>query len=318
MPMEVDTFLALGLDKAPPIAVNGQDRSIFLTSLAPPGDAPYHPCPEAWAADDTPGGEIPGGEITSLRDWNGSAVFPDTRRDVRVYAPPGLDRDRPADVIIFNDGPWYMARDGAVRATRVLDTLLARGEIAPTVGVFVTPGRPPSGPDEDAAAAADAQRSFEYDSLTPDYGRFLLEELLPLVEARAGLRITDDPTRRTVCGISSGGICAFNAAWWFPEAFGRVISHCGSFVNIRGGHNVPYLVRSTPRKPIRIALQSGESDAQHIYGNWPLANRTLADALAFAGYDHRFDFGSGGHSLRHGGAIFADTLRWLWRPADQA
>ena len=93
-----------------------------------------------------------------------------------------------------------------------------------------------------------------------------------------------------------------------------MLSHCGSYVNIRGGHNFPSLVRSTPRKPIRVALQSGENDAQHIYCNWPLANRTLADALAFAGYDHRFDFGSGGHSLRHGGAILADTLRWLWRP----
>ncbi len=33
----------------------------------------------------------------------------------------------------------------------------------------------------------------------------------------------------------------------------------------------------------------------------------------YAGYDHRFEFGNGGHSLRHGGALFADSLRWLWR-----
>jgi hypothetical protein len=24
-------------------------------------------------------------------------------------------------------------------------------------------------------------------------------------------------------------------------------------------------------------------------------------------------FGEGGHSLAHGGAVFADALRWLWR-----
>ena len=230
---------------------------------------------------------------------------------MRIYTPHGLDRSRPARLVIFHDGAWYMARDGAVRATQVLDTLHARGEIAPTVAVFVNPGRPRGEPDP---AAADAQRSFEYDSMTPDHGRFLLEELLPFVADAEGLTFSDDPAHCTVAGISSGGICAFSAAWWFPQSFGRVLSHCGSYVNIRGGHNFPYLVRSTPRKPIRVALQSGENDAQHIYGNWPLANRTLADALAFAGYDHRFDFGSGGHSLRHGGAILADTLRWLWRP----
>ena len=46
-------------------------------------------------------------------------------------------------------------------------------------------------------------------------------------------------------------------------------------------------------------------------GNWPLANKEMAAALEFAGYDFQFEFGSGGHNLRHGGALFADTLRWL-------
>ena len=116
-----------------------------------------------------------------------------------------------------------------------------------------------------------------------------------------------------ICGISSGGICAFNAAWHRPDLFARVISHCGSFTAIRGGHNYPVLVRRTPRKPIRIFLQSGANDADIVIGSWPLANQTMAAALDFAGYDYRFEFGEGGHNLRHGGALFADTLRWLWR-----
>jgi hypothetical protein len=39
----------------------------------------------------------------------------------------------------------------------------------------------------------------------------------------------------------------------------------------------------------------------------------MASALAWSGYDYRFEFGTGGHNLDHGGAIFADSLRWLWR-----
>jgi hypothetical protein len=39
----------------------------------------------------------------------------------------------------------------------------------------------------------------------------------------------------------------------------------------------------------------------------------MAAALKYRDYDYRFVFGEGGHSLRHGGAIFPDTLRWLWR-----
>ncbi len=96
------------------------------------------------------------------------------------------------------------------------------------------------------------------------------------------------------------------------------MSHCGSFTNIRGGHNYPYLIRSTPRKPLRVFLQSGAKDAETLFGNWPLANQTMDYALRYAGYEHRFEFGSGGHSLRHGGALLADSLRWLWRTGEKS
>ncbi len=306
MALDHETYRALGLDTPAPLSVNGRDRSDFVVSLKAPGDAAYNPCPEAY-----PSPETPRGEVRSHKDWAGSAIFPDTLRDIRVYIPAGLDRAKPAPLIVFNDGVFYIPRTGAVRAAQVLDSLHATGEIAATVAVFVDPGRPHGSTLGDAAASA--QRSFEYDSITDLYGRFLIDELLPFVEQTEGLTFSRDPAHRTVCGISSGGICAFTAAWWFPDRFGRVLSHCGSFVNIRGGHNLAFAVRTTPRKPIRVFLQSGEADANYITGDWPLGNRTMASALAFAGYDHRFEFGTGGHSLRHGGAIFADSLRWLWR-----
>ena len=113
--------------------------------------------------------------------------------------------------------------------------------------------------------------------------------------------------------MSSGGICAFTIAWERPDAFGKVISHCGSFTDIRGGNLYPSLVRKTPRKPLRVFLQSGEKDVDVIFGSWPIANQDMAAALAYREYDYQFVFGEGYHSLKHGGAIFPDTLRWLWR-----
>ncbi len=157
------------------------------------------------------------------------------------------------------------------------------------------------------------QRSIEYDSMRPDYGRFLLDELLPFVEQRANVRLTDDPERRVCCGASSGGIAAFSSAWHFPSAFSRVLSHVGSFTNIKGGHYFPWLVRNTRQKDIRVFLQSGENDAATLFGDWPLANQTMAKALEYAGYDYRFEFGTGGHTLAHGGSLFADSIRWLLR-----
>ena len=66
-------------------------------------------------------------------------------------------------------------------------------------------------------------------------------------------------------------------------------------------------------RSIRVFLQDGSSDLDNLHGNWPLANQDMAAALKFAGYDFKFEFGDGGHSPKHGGAILPDALRWLWR-----
>ena len=50
-----------------------------------------------------------------------------------------------------------------------------------------------------------------------------------------------------------------------------------------------------------------------MLSSWPLANRQMAAALKFAGYDYQFVMGDGKHSGKHGGAILPDSLRWLWR-----
>ena len=313
-PMDVDTYRLLGLDQASPRAVNGHSNRDVEASINHEGDAAYRPCSEAYPADD-----VPKGKILSARDWRCDS-YPDTVRRIWIYVPPGLESGAgDVGLIHCNDGHIYIDKDGSVRAASVLDSLHAAGEIGPTVGVFAMPGWPVS-VSSDASDWSEAewelaaeQRSIEYDSLRPDHGSFLLEELLPFVEATAQVRLTDDPRRRICCGASSGGIAAFTCAWHFPEQFARVLSHVGSYANIKGGHNYPYLVRTTPRKDIRVFLQSGENDAATLFGDWPLANRTMANALEYAGYDFRFEFGTGGHTLAHGGALFADSIRWLLR-----
>jgi enterochelin esterase-like enzyme len=306
--MDTKTYEALGLHQSlsdidPTRVVNGRANREIQEALATPADNQYHPCPEAFPADD-----VPRGRVTAFRDWSQARVFPGTQRNLWIYTPAGFDPAGAAPALmVFNDGGGYLDRNGPVRAAAVLDTLIHAGEAPPTIGVFVMPGNSPDNRQ---------QRSFEYDSCTDAYVRFLLEDLMPFVEAEIGCAVTADPAHRTICGISSGGICAFTAAWYRPDAFGRVISHCGSFTAIRGGHNYPFLIRSTARKPIRVWMQSGENDADILFGSWPLANKEVAAALQFAGYDVKFVFGEGGHNLRHGGAVFADTLRWLWRPED--
>ena len=122
-----------------------------------------------------------------------------------------------------------------------------------------------------------------------------------------------DAAGRAICGISSGGTCAFTAAWQRPDLFSKVLSHVGSFTNIHGGDVYPGLIRKTPPKPIRVFLQDGANDLDNEHGNWPLANQQMALALKFAKCDYKLEYGTGGHNGKHGGAILPESLRWLWR-----
>ena len=316
--MDIETYQRLGLHKPygeedfNGTGVNGRSNQEIEDAVDVPGDKQYHPCPEAYP-DET----VPTGNVISFPDWTARREYIHTRRNMWVYIPHQFDpQGEPPALMIFNDGKGYLDPQGDVRTTKVLDSLIHAGDIPITVAIFINPGRPGDIPDATKQVnetRAGRQRSIEYDSITKTYGRFLLEDVIPFVEDQVGFRMTKDPKRRTICGASSGGICAFNAAWHFPEAFGCVLSHVGSFVNLRGGHNYPYLVRSTPRKPIRVFLQGGKADANIVSGNWALANQQMASALDFAGYDMKFAFGEGGHTSHHGGAIFADSLRWLSR-----
>ncbi len=255
---------------------------------------------------------VPAGRVEQF-EFNESKVFPGTRRHGWVYVPAQYDGSKPAALMVFQDGHAYVSTNGQMRVPIVYDNLIAKGEMPVTVGVFVNPGHSGTNGPPAEGWGNRSNRSFEYDSLGGAYARFLIEELIPFVQERFKLSLSNDPNLRAICGMSSGGICAWTVAWERPDQFRKVLSHIGSFTNIRGGHVYPALIRKTERKPIRVFLQDGANDLNNLHGNWPLANQEMASALAFAGYDFKFVFGDGAHNGKHGGAILPDSLRWLWR-----
>lgn len=251
---------------------------------------------------------VPQGKVIQMPPWKDSKIYPGTTRDWWIYVPAQYSKDKPAAVMVFCDGGGFVKRDGQFRAPVVFDNLIARGEMPVTLGIFIQPGVFPTANPKDKPRS---NRSFEYDSLGDLHARFLLEEILPAVAREYNL--TSDPGQRAICGNSSGGICAFTVAWERPDAFRKVVSHIGSFTNIRGGHVYPALIRKTDKKPLRVFLQDGRNDLDNQFGNWPLANEDMAAALKFAGYDYQFVLGEGTHNGKHGAALLPDTLRWLWR-----
>ncbi len=305
LPRSVCSLMISGL--FPACLALGLVGSLLRVEVVRAGDDLYKLGPDSQRQEDVPEGKV------TEHVWK-SEIFPGTIRRYWIYEPAAygeLPEDEEVAVIVFQDGHAYVDPEGQFRATIVLDNLIHRGEIPPMIGIFIDPGhRKETLPERPGWRPTPENRSFEYDTLSDQYARFLLEEILPEVEK--SYRLTSDPDRRAIAGISSGGICAWTVAWERPDAFRKVLSHVGSFVNIRGGHVYPALIRKTRPKPIRIFLQGGANDLDNQHGHWPLANQQMAAALRFAGYDHEFVFGEGEHSGVHGGAILPDSLRWLW------
>jgi enterochelin esterase family protein len=251
---------------------------------------------------------IPHGKLTS-GEFSESRVYPGTKRRYSVYVPAQYRPDQPASLMVFMDGSGYANPNGAFRVPVVFDNLIHQQAMPVTIAVFVDPGTIPA---TKPGAADRSNRSYEYDSLGDRYAKFLIDEFLPI--ALKGLNVSQEPTDRAVCGISSSGICAFTVAWERPDQFGKVLSHIGSFTNIRGGWAYPGLVRKTKDhpKPIKVYLQDGKDDLNNLHGNWPLGNQDLAAALQFAGYNYKLVMTDGGHSGKWGGEDLPNALRWLW------
>lgn len=278
-------------------------------------------CASAFAIDDYKLGPdsmrkegVPQGKVTKY-SWNDSKIFPGTTRDYWIYVPAQYDGKTPACVMVFQDGGSYVNEKGDFRVPIVFDNLIAAGQMPVTIGIFINPGmKAPATP----GGRPISNRSFEYDTLSDQYARFLIEEILP--EVGISYKLTDDPEGRAIGGISSGGICAFTVAWNRPDAFRKVLSHVGSFDDIRGGHNYPFMIRKTKGhpKPIRMFMQDGSNDLDNQFGNWFISAQQMAAALKFAGYDYQAVFGDGRHSGRHGGSILPGSLRWLWRDYKKA
>jgi len=266
-------------------------------------NSPFKAAPESG----TMAGSAKGARMTFMMSNAASKYYPGGSRQVTVYIPVGYVDNTPAPVLVVQDGTQY-----GPELMTVMDNLIAANRIPKTLGIMINPG---------------ANRSGEYDTVSDTYFKFVTEEVIPLAETTAKVKVTTDPQGRAAMGGSSGAPAAMGMAWFGD--FLRIMTYSGTFVNLQSSTMYPHgaweygenLIPNAPMKPgLRIALEVGSMDngateTAASFHNWRLGNEALAAALMAKGYHYKFTYAIGAGHVDGGvrSQTEPDVMEWLWR-----
>ncbi|MGB9416289.1 MAG: alpha/beta hydrolase-fold protein [Acidobacteriaceae bacterium] len=236
-------------------------------------------------------------------------------RSVAVYVPKRYVTGTVAPFIVGMDGPdrgLFIA----------LDSLIAEHRVPAMIAISIGNG---------GGDAQGSERGLEYDTMSGRYAEFVETEVLPLVEAKAHVRLTKDPDGRAAMGGSSGGACALIMAWYHPELYHRVLTYSGTYVNQQWPWNPQsphgawefheHLIPESPAKPLRIWMEVGDRDLLNPNAmrdgmhDWVLANEEMAKVLAAKGYHYQFVFARNAGHVDHAvkEQTLPEALEYLWR-----
>jgi enterochelin esterase family protein len=295
--------------------------------------------PEMSAEDGLPGGTV----FEFILNSSDSKIYPGIARDPNTFGT--IDPGNPAKLVVTtshpapyqrrvnvyvpkqyvpgNLAPFLVGADGPDRLLfSTLDTLIGQHKVPVVIAISISNG---------GGDAQGSERGLEYDTMSGAYAEFVENEVLPVVETQAHVKLTKDPDGRATMGGSSGGSCALIMAWYHPELYHRVLTYSGTFVNQQWPYNPQtphgawefheHLVPDSPAKPIRLWMEVGDRDLlnpnvmRDNMHDWVLANEHMASVLAAKGYHYQFVFArNAGHVDR---AVkqqtLSEALQYIWQ-----
>jgi iron(III)-enterobactin esterase len=236
-------------------------------------------------------------------------------RKVAVYVPK--------DYVPGTEAPFIVGADGPDRMLfTAIDTLIAEKKIPVMIAISIANG---------TGDAQGSERGLEYDTMSGRYAEFVENEVLPLVESKANVKLTHDPDGRAATGGSSGAACALIMAWYHPELYHRVLAYSGTWINQQwpydpktphGAWEFPeHLVPNSPNKPIRIWMEVGDKDLYNPnvmrdnMHDWVEANELMAKALADKHYHYQFVFAENAFHVDRAVRMqtLPEALEYVWQ-----
>lgn len=255
---------------------------------------------------------VPAGTVTkmTLADCK---IYPGVPHDLWTYVPAQYDGRTPLNLIIFTDGHAFF--EGAWKLQfdmpTVLDNMIHEGQIPPTAALFIAPGTVGDGYPVWGRLAALDNRSTELDAADERYANFLCDEVIPF--ALKDIVLADDPRKRAIWGVSSGGAASLTACWHRSDQIGTALMACSSVAIMRMAGLLQFALRNQLRKDIQVVLMAGEHDhTQTTWGNWPTVSQMVGESLAFNHYQHLYLVSKGGHSYEWPARITPQILRTVW------
>ena len=218
--------------------------------------------------------------------------------------------------------PFIVGADGTDRELfTALDNLIASNRVPVMIAISIGNG---------GGDAQGSERGLEYDTMSGLYAEFVEQEVLPLVEKQANVKLTKDPDARATMGGSSGGSCALIMAWYHPDLYHRVLRYSGTYVNQQWPYHADtphgawefheHLIPNSPPKPLRIWMEVSDRDLfnpnvmRDGMHDWVAANENMAKVLVAKGYHYQFIFArNAGHTDRSvKQQTLPEALEWLW------
>ena|SRR5438876_3325672 len=241
---------------------------------------------------------VPEGQVTP------QTIYSDIlnqQREFSVYTPANYRTSTElANLLVLFDGQSYIS---GIPAPVILDNLITKGKIAPTVAVLIRSNNVDSQNRNTRTADLTCSKPF---------ADFVVKELVPWVKTH--YRVSPDPRRAAIGGHSLGGLQATYVGFTYPNIFGNVLSESGSYFYFQGW---PFIEKTfttqtgwltqqfatTPKKPLRLYLETGT-----LEGDGVAEVRRMRDVLIARGYAPTYYEFNGGHDQLCWRASFGEAL----------
>ena len=248
-------------------------------------------------------GALTGRSLDGL-EYTGHVFEPGTKFRYAIYLPRQASGKRELALYVLLE---YDSKE----ISPILEGFIEEGIMPAGMFLFVNPGTLPA---SRKGGISRGMRAEEFDQSGREFPNFLVDELIPTAAKAAGVTLSASPDRHLITGGSSGGMCAWNAAWFRNDYFRRGFLSSPTFSAIRGGEEPMVLLRKTESRPIRIYMTVGTIEPDYFFGSSFYAACNARDAFQFAKYDLKFElFPNEGHCCRRSDPqLLRRVMQFLW------